>query len=106
MKKEHSSRSAFINFRVLLAFTLCLAGLSLAVTAFGAWPDLSAAAWVSSQNQIVRDAKARINNRKPIAASLKKKVAARGGASKSISGGASNAPGAPAQTSPASSDPR
>ncbi len=64
MKNERTSRSAYINFRVLLAFTLCLAGLSLAVTAFGAWPSLTTAAWVRSQNQTARDAKINVKNRK------------------------------------------
>jgi hypothetical protein len=51
MKKPRPSRSAYTNFRVFLAFTLCLAGVSLAVTAFGAWPDLTAVVRISSQNQ-------------------------------------------------------
>lgn len=55
--EKQKSRLAFINFRVLIAFTLCLAGLSLAVTAFGAWPTLSAAAWLSSQKQAAYEAK-------------------------------------------------
>ncbi len=33
MKKNHSSRSAFTNFRILLALTFCLAGLSLVAAA-------------------------------------------------------------------------
>ena len=64
MKKERPSRSASIHFRVLIAFTLCLAGLSLAVTAFGAWPGLTTAAWVGSHHQTARDSKIKITNRK------------------------------------------
>src|SRR6476646_2892967 len=39
MKKNHSTRSAFTNFRILLAFTFCLAALSLVAAAFArpAW---------------------------------------------------------------------
>jgi len=64
MKNERPARSAYINFRLLLAFTLCLASLSLAVTAFGAWPGLTTAAWVGSKNQTVRDVKSNVKNRK------------------------------------------
>ena len=64
MKKERPSQMAFISFRLLLAFSLCLASLSLAVTAFGAWPTLSAAAWVRSQDQSARNAKIKIKSRK------------------------------------------
>ena len=43
MKKLRPSQSAYTSFRVFLGFTFFLAGLSLAVTAFGGWPDLTAA---------------------------------------------------------------
>ena len=56
MKKPRPSRSAFTNFRIFLAFTLCLAGFSLAVTAFGAWPGLTAR-WVAAQKQVAYEAK-------------------------------------------------
>ena len=102
MKKERPSRSAYINFRVLLAFTLCLAGLSLAVTAFGAWPGLTAAAWVGSQNQTARDAKAKIKSRKP-GGVAKSTIPVRSRAVKSVKGssrGGANPAYAPAQTQP------
>jgi hypothetical protein len=51
MKTNRASRSAYTNFRIFLAFTLCLAGVSLAVNAFGAWPALFAGAWVDAQKQ-------------------------------------------------------
>jgi hypothetical protein len=101
MKKEHPSRSAFINFRVLLAFTLCLAGLSLAVTAFGAWPGPSAAAWVS-QYQAARDAKTKIKGRKWDGA-LKSIVGARSMSVKSNIGGGAVPSNPAAQAQPDSS---
>jgi hypothetical protein len=57
MKRPRRFRSASTNFRVILAFTLCLAGLFLAVTAYGAWPALSAAAWIGAQKHAAYEAR-------------------------------------------------
>ena len=97
MKKPRASRSAYASFRVFLAFTLCLAGLSLAVTAYGAWPALTAATWVASQKQAALDAKANAQNRKRAAAL--KNIAVRSSAAKSSVGGAP-APANPAAQMP------
>lgn len=64
MKTTRSSRSAWVNFRVLIALTLCLAGLSLTVTALGAWSGLSAAGWVNSIGKINNEARLKIKMRK------------------------------------------
>src|SRR5687768_11506481 len=88
MKKSRASRSAYTHFRVFLASTLCLAGLSLAVTAFGAWPALVVATSLASQkNQTARDAKTKAENIKR-AAALKNIKAVRSAAAKSQVGGA------------------
>jgi hypothetical protein len=55
--KKQPSRSAFFNFRALLAFTLSLASLSLAASAFGGWSGLSKAAWFRSQYYRVNNPK-------------------------------------------------
>ena len=67
MKKSRISRSAYTNFRLFLALTLCFAGLSLAVTAYAAWPGLAAAAWLRSQIQTAREAKTKLPPGKSIA---------------------------------------
>ena len=97
MKKSRGSRSAYTSFRVFLAFTLCLAGSSLAVTAFGAWPGLTTAIWVASQKQAGLEAKANAQNRKRVAAL--KNIAVRSSAAKS------NVRGAPAPSNPAAQTP-
>jgi hypothetical protein len=51
MKKSRPSLSAYINLRLLIAATLCLAGLSLAVTASASWRGFSLVRWVSAQKQ-------------------------------------------------------
>ncbi len=97
MKKSRASRSAYTSFRVFLAFTLCLAGLSLGVTAFGAWPSLAAAMWVTSQKRAALDEKANAENRKRAAAL--KNIAVRSSAAKSNVGGPS-APSDPTAQTP------
>src|SRR5688500_18107631 len=87
MKKSRVSRSAYTRFRIFLAFTLCLGGLSLGVTAFGAWPSLAAAKWLASQKQAALDAKANAEN--PKRAAALKNVAVRSSAAKSNVGGGS-----------------
>jgi hypothetical protein len=67
MKKRPASRSAFTNLRLFLALTLCFAGLSLAVSAYAAWPGLAAAAWLRSQIQNAREAKTKLPPGKSIA---------------------------------------
>ena len=52
MKTNRPSRSAYVHFRIFLAFTLCLAGVSLAVNAFGAWTRCFFRAWVSAQKSL------------------------------------------------------
>ena len=44
MKKKSASKSAFVNPRVLIGFTLCLVGVLLALFGFGAYPAASALA--------------------------------------------------------------
>jgi hypothetical protein len=50
MKKSRPSRSAFTNFRVLFAFALSLAGVSVGASAFGSWSGLSVAGWIGSKH--------------------------------------------------------
>src|SRR5947207_373369 len=88
MKKNRHSRSAYTQFRVFLVFTFCLAGFSLAITALGAWPDLTAAIRVGSQNQNGGQAKSKVKGFHP------------GGASKSMSAGKTTAPNPATQTQP------
>src|SRR5687767_11189225 len=95
MKKSRTSRSAYATFRVFLAFALGMAGLSLGVTAFGAWPSLAAAMQDTSQKQAVLKAKTEAENRKR-AAALKNMKAVRSAAVKSTLGG----PAVPANTGP------
>jgi hypothetical protein len=64
MKKSHSSQSARISFRVLLALTLSLAGLSLAVTASGSWRGLSMIRLMNSPKQSLLQLKTQLKNRK------------------------------------------
>ncbi len=95
MKEPFSTRSAYTNFRVFLAFTFCLAGFSLAVRAFGAWPELTAEMRFNSQNPNGADARWKAKNKKT------------GGTSKSVSVQNSSGSGAAlansaAQTQPAS----
>src|SRR5687767_2852783 len=67
MKMPDVSRTAYTNLRVFVAFLLCFAGLSLGVTAYGAWPGLAAAAWLRGQIQSVREAKTKLPPGKSIA---------------------------------------
>ena len=97
--KKQPSQSAFINFRALLAFTLCLAGLSLAATAFGAWPDLTAAMRINSQPQNGGEAKINAKHRKWGGAS-KSMVPGRSTAVSSSSGSATTTSKPAAQTQP------
>jgi hypothetical protein len=83
MKKNRHSRSAYTHFRVLLAFTLCLAALSLSVTAFGAWSGLSRAAWISSYKSTSLEAKLKIKYEKSRASERETEV--RGSAAKTNS---------------------
>src|SRR3982750_3357108 len=62
--KKQSPRSGFINFRLLIACTLGLASLSLAVAAFGAWPMLPMMARYASKLQAARDARMKVINAK------------------------------------------
>src|SRR5688572_29647722 len=57
MKKSSITQSAFTSFRIFLAFTLCLAGLSLAASALGAWPGVFAGAWIAAEKQAAYKAK-------------------------------------------------
>src|SRR5688572_4618187 len=95
MKKSRTSRSAYATFRIFLAFTLCLAGLSLGLTAFAAWPSLAAAMWETSQKQAALKAKTEADNRKR-AAALKNMKTVRSAAAKSSLGD----PAVPANTGP------
>src|SRR5688572_4293526 len=92
MKKSRTSRSAYSNLRLFLALTLCFAGLSLAVTAYGGWPGLAAAAWLRSQIQNAREAKTKLPPGKSIA--MKRSVGP--GATKTTAG--SGRPSAPIPT--------
>jgi Carboxypeptidase regulatory-like domain len=56
MKKTHSPQSAHVRFRLLLAFSLCLAGFGLAVTASSSRESLSISRWISSQKQALAQA--------------------------------------------------
>ena len=49
MKKKSASQSAFFNLRTLLGFSICLAGILLALFAFGPNPAGSALAQNSQQ---------------------------------------------------------
>src|SRR5947207_12971272 len=91
MKKNRHSRSAYTHFRVFLAFTFCLAGFSLAVSALGAWPDLTAAVRANSQTQNSAAAKSKIKGHYPGGASM---------SVKSNSGSGTTAPNPAAQTQP------
>jgi hypothetical protein len=71
MKNVRSSQSAYVNFRVLIACTLCFAGLSLTVTAFGGWFGPAAATSLWAKYQASRETK------------LKMKTSKMGGGSKS-----------------------
>ena len=53
MKNVRPSRSAYINSRVLVAFTFSLAALSLAVTAFAGWsgPSGRGVAFIEESNE-------------------------------------------------------
>src|ERR1041385_4384466 len=57
MKKTRFPQSAPVRFRLLLAVSLCLAGLCLAVTASISREDLSIARWIGLQNQALVQAK-------------------------------------------------
>ncbi len=65
MKKARpSSHSAYIRLRFFVAFTLCLAGLCLAVTASGAWQGLAATRWLVSKEQSLLALKTSFKHRK------------------------------------------
>lgn len=98
MKKPRVSRSAYTNFRVFLAFTLCLAGFSLAVTAFGAWPDLAAAMRINSQNRSGYEEKLKMKSRTSGGGASKNTL--RSMSVKSSSGGGATAPNPATQTQP------
>jgi hypothetical protein len=51
MKMIRSLRSASASFRTLIALTLCLAGVSFAVTAFGSWSGFSTAIRLTAENR-------------------------------------------------------
>src|SRR5256886_4651802 len=93
MKKNRHSRSAYTHLRVFLAFTFCLAGFSLAITALGAWPDLTAAMRANSPNQSSATAKSKTKGRYPGGASM---------SVKSNSGSGTTAPNPATQTQPGS----
>jgi len=103
MKKQRS-QSAYSNFRVLIAFTLCLAGLSLAVSAFGAWPTRIAAlaySKIKTANRALAStsvAKKISKNRKPGGAS-QNTISTRSTATKTTSGNSPATSNATAQTS-------
>src|SRR4051812_12653830 len=84
MKKHRPCRTAYIKFRVLVAFTLFLPSDYLSVTAFGSWSGLSLATWIAAHTQNKHDAKLNLKTRKS------------GGASKNTvpnnSGGSAPAP--------------
>jgi hypothetical protein len=65
MKQSRPSRSAFTNFRFLIAFTLFLAGLSVGASAFGAWSGLSVAGWIGSMSKIENEARLKGKMRQP-----------------------------------------
>jgi hypothetical protein len=85
--KKQPSRSAFFNLRALFAFTLCLASLSLAASAFGGWSGLSTASWIGSKTQSAHDAKINAKNRR-WGGSSKSPIHARPTAATNNSGGA------------------
>ncbi|HEX8076187.1 MAG TPA: hypothetical protein VF511_00120, partial [Chthoniobacterales bacterium] len=64
MKKKRVSHSALITVRLLLAISLCLAGLCLALPAFGSWQGLAMSRWVMSQKQSLLEAKRQLKQRK------------------------------------------
>src|SRR5437762_10017434 len=64
MKKTRFSQSAPIWFRLLLAVSLCLAGLCLAVTASVSRQNLSIARWVGLQNQALAHTKSFLEDHK------------------------------------------
>ena len=99
MKLKPNTRSAFFNPRALTAFALCIVGCLLALFSVGAVPLPFGKETVDSKTRSGA-AKSASAGRKSNAAPSKKKVAARGGAAKTISGGASKSPGARAQTLP------
>ena len=55
--KKQPSRSGFIHLRVVLGLLLCVAALSMAVTAFGAWPVLPAIVRYAAERQAAHQAK-------------------------------------------------
>jgi hypothetical protein len=64
MKNVRPSRSAYVHFRLLVAFTLCFAGLSLTVTAFAGWFGPSAAASLWSKYQTSRETQVKMKTSK------------------------------------------
>jgi hypothetical protein len=99
MKLKPITRSAFFNPRAVTAFALCIVAGLLALFAVGAVPTPFGKARVDSQTRSAA-AKSASDSRKSGTAPSKKKIAARGGAAKSISGGKSTSPRAGAQTLP------
>jgi hypothetical protein len=51
MKRKSASQSAFVNLRLLLGFVPCLAGVSLALLAFGAFSGAPALAQAANQSR-------------------------------------------------------
>ena len=106
--KKKPSQSAFFNPRALTAFTLCIIACLLALVAVEAVPIPFAKAWVDSHMRSAAAKKDGSDGGKSIVnvalSKLKKKGAARGGASKNIVGGGTKSPGALAQTVPASNE--
>jgi hypothetical protein len=51
MKRKSASQSAFFNLRLLLGFVLCLAGVTLALLAFGVFSGAPALAQASNQSR-------------------------------------------------------
>src|ERR1700704_574666 len=87
MKRHPTSQSGIFNPRALTAFALFIVAGLLALIALGAVPTPFGKARVDSQTRSAA-AKSASDSRKSLVASLKKMLRPRGGAARTVSGGA------------------